>query len=102
MDAIAQIAPTPDWVAIVAPLGVGGVLAWFLWHTSSHTIPTLIKDNQEAIKEIVKSNDTATAQAAKSFTDSLREERQERQSERKEDRAALQKLAESFRCRGEP
>ena len=66
---------------IVSSLGIAGVLVWFLYHTTTKTIPEKDAAHRSDIKDISqKFSDTVTTVTAK-FSDTLREERVYRQQE---------------------
>jgi hypothetical protein len=48
--------PTGDlgnWLAFISNFGIGGVLVWYLYHTTSVLVPRLHDTHQSAIREIV-------------------------------------------------
>lgn len=57
-------------VSLVSAIGVPGALIWYLWHTTSKTIPDLIDKHSTTIDGIVKE-----------FKSELKEEREARKQE---------------------
>ena len=55
---------------LVTSFGIGGALVWYMYYTTSVTIPKLNEKNSEVLKEITGN-----------FTESLREEREFRRAE---------------------
>lgn len=48
--------PTGDlgnWLSFISNFGIGGVLVWYLYHTTSVLMPRLHDTHQAAIREIV-------------------------------------------------
>lgn len=80
---------------LIGGLGTGGVLAWFLWYTTSKTIPTLVRDHRTAMEGVTKT-------FAVSLADERANRRQELIDERKarsEELAALRQwIKETARC----
>jgi len=71
-------------VQLVGQLGVAGVLAWYLYHTTTKTIPELTKQHNETMDKI-----------ATKFSDTLRvtidDERKARDREVENERKAREK-----------
>lgn len=71
-------------VQLVGQLGVAGVLAWYLYHTTTKTIPDLTKQHNETMDKI-----------ATKFSDTLRvtidDERRAREKEVENERKAREK-----------
>jgi len=71
-------------VQLVGQLGVAGVLAWYLYHTTTKTIPDLTKQHNETMDKI-----------ATKFSDTLRvtidDERKARDREVENERKAREK-----------
>ena len=71
-------------VHLVGQLGVAGVLAWYLYHTTTKTIPDLTKQHNETMDKI-----------ATKFSDTLRvtidDERKARDREVENERKACEK-----------
>lgn len=57
-------------VQLITALGIPGVLVWYLYHTTTKTIPELTKTHSEGMKEVTKA-----------FTDTLKDERSARERE---------------------
>lgn len=49
--AAAAPSPTPDWPAVFGTLGVSGVLAWYLWYTTSRGNPRTLREFREELAE---------------------------------------------------
>lgn len=71
-------------VQLVGQLGVAGVLAWYLYHTTTKTIPDLTKQHNETMDNIVNK-----------FSDTLRvtveDERKAREKEIESERRSREK-----------
>lgn len=105
---IAQAETTsPSAIAeIVAQFGVLGILAWFLYHTTSTVIPGINRENAESVKavnekhassvnSIVTDHKATILDLADRFDRNLREERDARRIEISEERKLRQmELAE--------
>ena len=51
---IAQIpAPTSEWAGLIGQMGIGGVLVWYLYYTTSVLMPRLHEQHQAAIDVII-------------------------------------------------
>jgi hypothetical protein len=59
------MAPELDWFGILSNIGIGGVLVWYLYYTTSVLWPKIHDQQSSAIREIVSE-----------FRADLREERQ--------------------------
>ncbi len=45
--------PASDWAGLVGQMGIGGILVWYLYYTTSVLIPRLHDRHQTAIRVIV-------------------------------------------------
>jgi hypothetical protein len=51
---VAQIPPpASDWAGLVGQLGIGGILVWYLYYTTSVLMPKIHDQHHSAISEIV-------------------------------------------------
>jgi len=79
---VAQIpAPASDWAGLVGQLGIGGILVWYLYFTTSVLLPRIHDQHQAAIKDIVSQ-----------FRDDLRLEREASQAIHEDLRELLVRL----------
>ena len=69
---------------VVANVGVVGSLIWFLYHTTSVTLPKIVKSHNETLKDITDK-----------FLLNLEEERKLR----KEEFGEMRRLVQSVECR---
>jgi thiamine phosphate synthase YjbQ (UPF0047 family) len=69
---------------LVTSFGIGGALVWYMYYTTSVTIPKLNEHNSSVLKEITSN-----------FTESLKEEREFRRAETSDMKAMIREA----RCR---
>lgn len=67
--------------SIVSSLGIAGVLVWFLYHTTTKTIPEKDAAHRSEVKEITKNYSDTVQGVTNKFADTLKEERVYRQQE---------------------
>lgn len=73
---------SPDAMSgIVSSLGVLGVLVWYLYYTTTKTLPDLNKSHNEAMQNIVIKHNESVKQITDSFEKSLLDERNDRRQE---------------------
>lgn len=75
--------PELDWFSVFSNLGIGGVLVWYLYYTTSVLWPKIHETHQSAITAIIAE-----------FRTDLREERQLRVSMHNDLQSLLQKLGQ--------
>ena len=68
--------------SLIGSLGIGGILAWHLWYTTSKVIPALVSDHRTALERV-------TGQ----FAESLADERKSRKDELVELRSWIRETA---------
>ena len=80
------------WATVIGQVGIGGILAWFLYHQTSVAGPAKDKEHREAMKEIAtQNNDTI-----RHVVGEIREDRERDRQARREDIAAI---VGRFECR---
>lgn len=67
--------------SLVSSLGIAGVLVWFLYHTTTKTIPEKDEAHRSEVKEITKNYSDTVQNVTNKFADTLKEERVYRQQE---------------------
>ena len=68
--------------SLIGSLGIGGILAWHLWYTTSKVIPALVSDHRISLERV-----------AGQFAESLADERRSRKEELVELRSWIRETA---------
>lgn len=93
MLAEASLDPTAmGWIDLVRTLGIAGILAWYLYHTTTVTLPKLNEKYTESVQKISDTNNATVQRICKEFQDSIKEERDARREE-------VADLKATIRCR---
>ncbi len=80
-----------DMLSIGGPLGIGGVLVWYLWYTTSVTWPKKDEEHRKERTEIQAAYSKTLDTIVERFDNSLTSEREHREREARENR-------DRFRC----
>lgn len=89
----ASLDPTAmGWIDLVRTLGIAGILAWYLYHTTTVTLPKLNEKYTESVQKISDTNNATVQKICKEFQDSIKEEREARREE-------VADLKSTIRCR---
>jgi hypothetical protein len=99
IDFLAQTATEiPTWItAAIQNLGIGAVLVWHLYHTTTKTMPEMQNIYLASQKEISLSNSNTHKMISDNFILALKEERDHRRLETLEERAMRNKELEELR-----
>jgi hypothetical protein len=97
-ELLAQSSEMPSWItAAVQNLGIGAVLVWHLYHTTTKTMPDMQNIYLASQKEISLSNSETHKKIAENFITALKEERDHRRLEILEDREVRTREWEEMR-----
>ena len=91
MELLAEATTAIDvnaWTAILSPLGVAGILAWFLYYTTSVATPQLMA----RVDAICANHDKSQKESIIAFRDEMK-------TQREEYRADLHIIMDSVQCR---
>ena len=88
-----------DWMQVLGPLGVAGILAWFMWYTVSVAGPAKDKEHREALCELEEKHTADMKEMSKENNDTIRaivgemrEDREKDRQARREDIAAVKSM----------
>lgn len=91
-------------VQLVANLGVTGVLVWYLWHTTTKTMPDLMKEHKTQVaelaahqSELATQHTAAAKQMSAEFLACLEKERDRRTEEIAAMRESLPTICQFWR-----
>lgn len=88
----------PSWItAAIQNLGIGAVLVWHLYHTTTKTMPEMQNIYLASQKEISTSNSNTHKMISDNFILALKEERDHRRLEMLEDRDVRKKELSELR-----
>lgn len=74
---LAQHSPDLDWVKITIQIGGFGILSWLVWQLFTRTLPDLLKQHAESIKQKDAEFAAALQGLQKTFADTLANQREE-------------------------
>lgn len=73
-----------EWIGtIIGQIGVVGVLVWYLYHTTTKTLPDLEDRHSKTIEDITKTHSDTIKEISDKFDGTLKEERTTRKLELK-------------------
>lgn len=82
---------------LVATFGTLIALAWYMYQNTKVTIPTIHKDNREAIEKLTETHERSQHELGRLFSDSLKEERESRETQAREFQASLREMTGTCR-----
>ena len=82
------------WMTLFGQVGVAGVLAWYLYYTTTVTFPKISDSHLEKIERISDKQNATVEKVCESFESCIREERQARKEELKELQQTFRKSIE--------
>ena len=68
--------PLDSWGPVFTQLGVAGILAWYLWYTTSVSFPKISSTHLERVDKICDKHDATMKQALVDFRSEIRDERE--------------------------
>lgn len=80
------------WIDLARTLGIAGILCWYLYHTTTITIPRASEKHAEVIQKITVEHNCTVEKICSEFQNSLKEERAARREE-------VAELKSTIRCR---
>jgi hypothetical protein len=97
-ELLATTPEVPTWItAAIQNLGIGAVLVWHLYHTTTKTMPEMQNIYLASQKEISLSNSNTHKMISDNFILALKEERDHRRLEVLEERDMRRKELEELR-----
>lgn len=67
-------------VSLLTELGTMGLLAWYMFHNITKTIPGLARENRESVERMHKEHQESNEKICQKFVDELQRERELHQS----------------------
>lgn len=93
---VAEVTGMEVLPGMVSSLGVLGALVWYLYYTTTKTLPDINRHHDERIEQVVKANNQALLEVTTDFTTTLKEEREFR---RREMEVLLERIKTEAACR---